>query len=408
MRAGRGSRWAVAVGGAALVALCGTGTAAGQGRADTVLRNGFVYTVDSHDSVKQALAVDDGRIVYVGSNQGVRRYIGQRTDVVNLRGRMVMPGLHEGHIHDVVNSDQKTCDLEAEPLTVPEFQARVQACLDDPELHTAPAGSPNDFLNVENLYMQFLRPAGTTPHKSMLDALGSDRPITVSAAVTGHTLLVNQKALDLGGITRTPPIPSAAGSTTIPTASRTACSRTRPTTSSSSTPLPPPPVSAAAPGGARRRADGGVQPRGHHELLRAGRSGRPGDPRHLQPAAGSRRADRAGALRAVRRHPRARQAACGLQEDRATAPQVRASAGALTVRARVAARTPARPEARARAGRRHQRGEDVPRRHRAVPGADGRHEGALPGERRHARESRLRNPAPTAPRAASCTPTTRC
>jgi predicted amidohydrolase YtcJ len=185
------------------------GTAAGQPRrgADTVLRNGFVYTVDKRDSVKRALAVDNGRIVYVGSNRGVRRYIGRRTDVINLRGRMVMPGLHEGHIHDVVNSDQKTCDLKAEPLTVAEFQARVQACLNDPELHTAPVGAPNDFLNVENLYMQFLRPAGTRPHKSMLDALGSNRPITVSAAVTGHTLLVNQRALDLAGITRDTPDP---------------------------------------------------------------------------------------------------------------------------------------------------------------------------------------------------------
>lgn len=211
--AGRGSwrRWcAIGVASAAVFAIPASGLAGSgkpRGGVDTVLRNGFVYTVDKRDRVKQALAIDEGRIVYVGSNRGVRRYIGRKTDVTNLRGRMVMPGLHEGHIHDVVNSDQKTCDLNAEPLTVAEFQARVQACLDDPELHTAPVGSPNDFLNVENLYMQFLRPAGTSPHKSMLDALGSNRPITVSAAVTGHTLLVNQKALDLAGITRDTPDP---------------------------------------------------------------------------------------------------------------------------------------------------------------------------------------------------------
>ena len=109
--------------------------ASGKRAADTVLRNGFVHTVDKRDSVKQALAVDNGRLVYVGSNRGVRRFIGRKTRVVNLRGRMVMPGLHEGHIHDVMNSDQETCDLKAEPLTVAEFQARVQACLNDPDLH---------------------------------------------------------------------------------------------------------------------------------------------------------------------------------------------------------------------------------------------------------------------------------
>jgi predicted amidohydrolase YtcJ len=205
----------IAVVAAVLVCSVGivTATAGGKPRgegtraADTVLRNGFVYTVDRRMSVAQALAVDDGKIVYVGSNRGARRFVGRRTEVIDLRGRMVMPGLHEGHIHDVVKSDQKVCDLEAKPLTVPELQAKVQACLDDPELHTAPPGSPNDFLNVQNLYMQFLRPAGTAPHKTMLDALGTDRPITVSAAVTGHTTLVNQNALDLAGITRNTPDP---------------------------------------------------------------------------------------------------------------------------------------------------------------------------------------------------------
>jgi predicted amidohydrolase YtcJ len=191
---------------------------------DTVLKDGFVYTVDKRDSVAQAVAIDRGEIVYVGSNRGVQRFIGRKTHVIDLDGRMVMPGLHEGHIHGVINSDEKTCDLNAVPLTVAEFQARVQACLDDPELHTAPAGSPDDFLVVSNLYMQFLRPAGTAPHKSMLDALNTTRPITVSAAVTGHTTLVNQNALNLAGITRDTPDPPAEGSTTT----RTACSRTPP------------------------------------------------------------------------------------------------------------------------------------------------------------------------------------
>ena len=69
---------------------------------------------------------------------------------------MVMPGLHEGHIHDVERSDQKTCDLKADPLSVPELQARIQACLDDPAL-----GDGDDWLVVANLYMQFLKPSGT-------------------------------------------------------------------------------------------------------------------------------------------------------------------------------------------------------------------------------------------------------
>lgn len=175
--------------------------------ADTVLVNGFVYTVDRKNSVAQAVAIDRGEIVYVGRNQGARRFVGDDTEVIDLAGRMVMPGIHDGHIHGVTNPAQPTCDLEAAPLTIPEFQARVQACLDDPRFHTGEIGAPDDFLVVENLYFQFMRPAGTVPHKSMLDALGTDRPILVTAAVTAHNILVNQNALDLAGITRDTPDP---------------------------------------------------------------------------------------------------------------------------------------------------------------------------------------------------------
>jgi predicted amidohydrolase YtcJ len=65
--------------------------------------------VDDRDSVARALAIEDGEIVFVGSNRGARRFTGSGTRVIDLEGRMVMPGLHEGHIHDVERSDQKTC-----------------------------------------------------------------------------------------------------------------------------------------------------------------------------------------------------------------------------------------------------------------------------------------------------------
>jgi predicted amidohydrolase YtcJ len=187
---------------AGLLALAATPAAFAAEPADTVLRNGFVYTVDARDTIAKAVAVRDGAIVYVGGNRGARRFTGPGTRVVDLKGRMVMPGLEDGHIHDVTRSEQKTCDLEAAPLTVPELQTRLRACLNDPEL-----GGPNDWLQVTNLYMQFLKPAGTAPHKSMLDALGTQRPIVVTAAVTGHTTLVNSKALALAGITASTPDP---------------------------------------------------------------------------------------------------------------------------------------------------------------------------------------------------------
>jgi predicted amidohydrolase YtcJ len=175
--------------------------------ADTVFINGFVYTVDAKNRVAEALAIDDGVIVFVGKNPAAKPYIGPGTDVIDLGGRMVMPGIHEGHIHSITKSDQPDCNMGAGPLTVPEFQAMVQACLDDPQYDTSTPGAPDNFLVVSDLYFQFLRPAGTVPHKSMLDALGTTRPIVVTAAVTGHNILVNQNALDLAGITAATPDP---------------------------------------------------------------------------------------------------------------------------------------------------------------------------------------------------------
>jgi predicted amidohydrolase YtcJ len=194
----------LAAGGVA-AGLLGPGMAEAEARvkaADSVLRNGRVHTVDARDRVADAVAVRRGRIVYVGSDRGAERYIGRRTKVTNLRGRMVMPGLQDVHIHGVTAPAYERCNLKADPLTVPELQARLTECLENPAY-----GSGDDWLIVEDLYIQFLRPAGTVPNKAMLDALPTDRPIVISAAVTGHNIFVNSKALALAGITRDTPDP---------------------------------------------------------------------------------------------------------------------------------------------------------------------------------------------------------
>lgn len=67
--------------------------------ADTVYRNGCIIPVDEDDSVVEALAVKYGSVAYVGSNGGVESYIGEGTEVVDLEGRCVTPGLITTHEH---------------------------------------------------------------------------------------------------------------------------------------------------------------------------------------------------------------------------------------------------------------------------------------------------------------------
>ncbi len=67
--------------------------------ADLVFLSGAVYTVDPQRPWAEAIAVRGGRIVAVGSNSEVRPYVGDDTRVVDLDGRMLLPGFHDAHLH---------------------------------------------------------------------------------------------------------------------------------------------------------------------------------------------------------------------------------------------------------------------------------------------------------------------
>ena len=164
-----------------VAAALGLGTAGladaanGAAPADLVLQNGFVYTVDDQNSVQQAIVIQAGRIVYVGNDQGARGYIGKQTKVIDLHGRMVMPGLVDTHNHAIAGGSQLLdCDLNYAPLTVAQFQQKIQACLD--ETH---GKEPDRYLTVVGWYRQAMQPSGTQVTKANLDALKTPRPIIV-------------------------------------------------------------------------------------------------------------------------------------------------------------------------------------------------------------------------------------
>lgn len=164
--------------------------------ADSVYRNGFIYTVDAHDTVRQAIAVKAGRIVYVGTNSGVRRYIGKDTQLTDLHGRMLMPGLVDGHMHPLEGGIQLlACNLNYEALTAAQFQERIQKCLDDSK-----EKEPDGWLIADNWFQQNTQPPGTELTRETLDVLKTKRPILVRTSF-GHSTLANSRALELASIT---------------------------------------------------------------------------------------------------------------------------------------------------------------------------------------------------------------
>ncbi|GAB2847853.1 amidohydrolase [Pseudoduganella ginsengisoli] len=171
--------------------------------ADTVYRNGYVYTIDAHNSVQQALAVRNGRIAYVGDDDGAGAHIGPKTRVIDLQGRMLMPGLIDAHMHPQSGGSRLlNCSLDYQRLTVPQFQARIQACLDKEK------DDPKRWLIVVNWFQQGMQPENVDMTHAALDVLKTSRPIVVRSSF-GHSVLLNSKAMQLAKVTRDAKAPPA-------------------------------------------------------------------------------------------------------------------------------------------------------------------------------------------------------
>src|SRR6516162_4570213 len=153
--------------------------------ADAVYLNGYVYTVDASGSTQEALAVRDGRIVYVGSNAGARALAGGSTRVIDVQHHLLMPGLVDGHMHPLDGGTALLeCNLNYERLTVAQMQARIQACLDQTQ-----SAEPDKWLEVVNWFREAMLPNRVATTHATLDVLKTRRPIFVMSSF-GHTGLV--------------------------------------------------------------------------------------------------------------------------------------------------------------------------------------------------------------------------
>ena len=137
-RRGRGLQWAgVALGSAALIAGSISVPVAASADvlppADTVFINGQVMQfADNAVGAKfsPALTVKDGEIAFIGDNATARRSIGENTKVIDLGGRLLMPGMGDGHLH---GPGADLCNLEWEGGTIDSVLGKIKACLERPD-----------------------------------------------------------------------------------------------------------------------------------------------------------------------------------------------------------------------------------------------------------------------------------
>ncbi len=170
--------------------------------ADLVLTNGYIYTEDENQSLAEAVAVKDGTIIFVGTAEEVADFVGDKTEVLDLEGRMVMPSFFEGHGHAQAGTELVfSCDI-AEGKNLEEYLSIIEAFMKENPDATAIKGSGW----VDPVF------GAAGPNKKDLDdicnRLGMDIPIALYDG-GHHSLWVNSKALEIGNITADTPNPSA-------------------------------------------------------------------------------------------------------------------------------------------------------------------------------------------------------
>jgi predicted amidohydrolase YtcJ len=165
--------------------------------ADLALKNAAIYTVDGTRRWAESVAIHNGRITYVGPDRDLPAHIGPQTKVIDLEGRMLLPGFQDIHIHPIsAGMEALACDLNGLE-GVEAYVAKIEECA---------AARPGDgWITGGGWLMSAFGPGGIA-RKELIDAVVPDRPVMLSSA-DGHTLWVNGKALELAGITNETPDP---------------------------------------------------------------------------------------------------------------------------------------------------------------------------------------------------------
>jgi predicted amidohydrolase YtcJ len=165
--------------------------------ADLAFVNGVVYTVDAARTRAQAIAVKDGRIIAVGRDDAIRELLGPETDVVDLAGRMLLPGFQDAHVHPPSGGlEMLQCDLNDVYTRADSLDIVVAYAKEHPERSWILGGG----------WSMSAFPRGA-PDKVSLDAVVPDRPVYLSSR-DGHSVWVNSVTLEMAGITVGTPDPA--------------------------------------------------------------------------------------------------------------------------------------------------------------------------------------------------------
>ena len=203
MRVGSAEAWALGV---STVVACGAGASCfpdGGRHADLVVLDANVLTVDADFTVAEALAVRDGRVLAVGSDADIRNLIGPDTEVIEMAGKTVVPGLADNHLHGAGGGD--AVDLS---------RVRTMAELLGAISERAEVSGPGELVVTNSDWHEGQLREQRLPLRRDLDGAAPGNPVVVVRG--GHEYILNSQALEKWAITTDTPVPDGGRITRYP------------------------------------------------------------------------------------------------------------------------------------------------------------------------------------------------
>ncbi|MEZ4415796.1 MAG: amidohydrolase [Gemmatimonadota bacterium] len=185
------------------LAACGGDGAPAAEAADLILTNGRVVTVDEARPEGQAIAIKDGRVLAVGSVAEIAARRGSSTEVIDLEGRLAIPGFIEGHAHYMGVGDAQIQLNLMDTESWEEIVSRVEEAV--------AAAQPGELIRGRGWHQEKWThtPTGSVegiPTHHTLSAISPDNPVILVHA-SGHAAFANAKAMELADVTRSTPDP---------------------------------------------------------------------------------------------------------------------------------------------------------------------------------------------------------
>lgn len=170
---------------------------------DTVYFNGKVITMDNDATIAEAVAVKDGKIISVGSNQEISKLKGSKTKVVDLKKKVLLPGFYDAHSHFPSSGMEGTVqvNLNSPPVGPIKTIDDLIIALKDRGMET----HEGEWIRGRG-YDQTLLAEGRHPTREDLDKVSTELPIYIGHT-SGHLAVANSVALNLAGITKDTPNP---------------------------------------------------------------------------------------------------------------------------------------------------------------------------------------------------------